>query len=69
MHFEGNPTSALSLCLSSLQFCECLKSVIRDQRSVIVTVLLGILAILSFGTAPSTTVPTVLVPFALWMAG
>lgn len=63
------PTSTLQLCLLSLQFCECLKFIIRDQRSVIVTVLLGIFAIISYGLAPSTTVLTVLVPFALWMAG
>lgn len=55
-------------CLS-LQFCECLKSVIRDQRSVILAVLLGVVSIICFGMAPWTTLPTILVPFALWMAG
>uniref|UniRef100_A0A4W6EV86 Lecithin retinol acyltransferase a n=1 Tax=Lates calcarifer TaxID=8187 RepID=A0A4W6EV86_LATCA len=51
------------------KFCECLKSIIRDQRSVIVTGLLGIISIVCFGMAPSTTLPTILVPFTLWMAG
>nr|XP_046274230.1 lecithin retinol acyltransferase a [Scatophagus argus] len=51
------------------KFCECLKSIIRDQRSVIVTVILGIVSIVCYGMAPSTTLPTILIPFALWMAG
>ncbi|XP_068583307.1 lecithin retinol acyltransferase a [Cebidichthys violaceus] len=51
------------------KFCECLKSIIRDQRSVIVTGLLGMISIVCFGMAPSTTLPTVLIPFTLWMAG
>ncbi|KAM4604268.1 lecithin retinol acyltransferase a [Polymixia lowei] len=51
------------------KFCECLKSIIRDQRSVIVTVLLGIISIVCFGMVPSTTLPTILIPFTLWMAG
>ncbi|XP_029987046.1 lecithin retinol acyltransferase a [Sphaeramia orbicularis] len=51
------------------KFCECLKSIIRDQRSVIVSGLLGIISIVCFGMAPSTTLPTILIPFTLWMAG
>ncbi|XP_063074474.1 lecithin retinol acyltransferase a [Engraulis encrasicolus] len=51
------------------QFCETLKTVVRDQRSVLLTISLGILSIACFGLAPSTTLPTVLIPFALWMAG
>ncbi|XP_070777827.1 lecithin retinol acyltransferase a [Enoplosus armatus] len=59
-------------CAASRQtekFCECLKSIIRDQRSVIGTVLLGVISIVFFGMAPSTTLPTILIPFTLWMAG
>uniref|UniRef100_UPI0037E8ED05 lecithin retinol acyltransferase a n=1 Tax=Semicossyphus pulcher TaxID=241346 RepID=UPI0037E8ED05 len=51
------------------KFCECLKSIIRDQRSVIITSLLGFISIVSFGMAPATTLPTFLIPFTLWMAG
>ncbi|KAM9770532.1 lecithin retinol acyltransferase a [Menidia menidia] len=50
------------------KFCECLKSIIRDQRSVIITGLLGIMSIVFFGMVPETTLPTVLIPFTLWMA-
>ncbi|XP_028264683.1 lecithin retinol acyltransferase a [Parambassis ranga] len=59
-------------CAASQQtekFCEGLKSIIRDQRSVIVTGLLGIISIICFGMAPLTTLPTILIPFTLWMAG
>ncbi|CAF96587.1 unnamed protein product [Tetraodon nigroviridis] len=51
------------------KFCECLKSAIRDKRSVFLAVLLGLVSIVCFGMAPSTTLPTILVPFCLWMAG
>ncbi|XP_028309330.1 lecithin retinol acyltransferase a [Gouania willdenowi] len=51
------------------KFCECLKSIIRDQRSVIISGLLGIISIVCFGMVPSTTLPTILIPFTLWMAG
>ncbi|TRY89541.1 hypothetical protein DNTS_014675 [Danionella cerebrum] len=50
-------------------FCNCLKSIIRDQRSVTLTVGIGLIYILCFGLAPSTTLPTILIPFTLWMAG
>lgn len=51
------------------QFCEVLKSIIRDQRTVIVSGLLGIISVVYFGMAPLTTLPTILIPFTLWMAG
>ncbi|XP_024115652.1 lecithin retinol acyltransferase a [Oryzias melastigma] len=51
------------------KFFESLKSVIRDQRSVILTGLLGFISLVCFGVAPSTTLPTILIPFSLWMAG
>nr|XP_046165548.1 lecithin retinol acyltransferase-like [Oncorhynchus gorbuscha] len=50
-------------------FCECLKSIIQDQRSVFLSVLLGMIYIVCFGLAPSTTLPTTLISFTLWMAG
>uniref|UniRef100_A0AAY5KLB3 LRAT domain-containing protein n=1 Tax=Esox lucius TaxID=8010 RepID=A0AAY5KLB3_ESOLU len=39
------------------KFCEGLKLVIRDQRSVCLSVLLGAIYILCFGMAPTTTLP------------
>ncbi|KAJ8382702.1 hypothetical protein SKAU_G00034800 [Synaphobranchus kaupii] len=60
----GSPVS-----LQTDKFCESLKSVIRDQRSVLLTAFLGVLSIAYLGMAPSTTIPTVFIPFMLWMAG
>ncbi|XP_056587721.1 lecithin retinol acyltransferase a [Triplophysa dalaica] len=51
------------------RFCSCLKSIIRDQRSVAITVLLGMMYTICFGLAPSTTLPTILILFTMWMAG
>ncbi|KAM9818456.1 lecithin retinol acyltransferase-like [Syngnathus typhle] len=51
------------------QFCECIKSAIRDRRSILVTTILGIIFMFFGGMATSTTLPTILIPFTLWMAG
>uniref|UniRef100_A0A8C5X5H4 Lecithin retinol acyltransferase n=1 Tax=Malurus cyaneus samueli TaxID=2593467 RepID=A0A8C5X5H4_9PASS len=45
------------------------KMIIRDQRSVLASVLVGLASIVCLGWAPSTTLPTILIPFFLWMAG
>ncbi|XP_041642180.1 lecithin retinol acyltransferase a [Cheilinus undulatus] len=68
-HFVTNCRYGSAASRQTEKFCECLKSIIRDQRSVIVTSLLGLISIISFGMAPSTTLPTILIPFTLWMAG
>ncbi|NWQ87585.1 LRAT acyltransferase, partial [Burhinus bistriatus] len=54
---------------SFFQFCETLKMIIRDQRSVLASVLVGLASIVCLGLAPSTTLPTIFIPFFLWMAG
>ncbi|NXT25259.1 LRAT acyltransferase, partial [Syrrhaptes paradoxus] len=51
------------------KFCETLKMIIRDQRSVLASVLVGLASIACLGLAPSTTLPTIFIPFVLWMAG
>ncbi|XP_068260217.1 lecithin retinol acyltransferase [Nyctibius grandis] len=51
------------------KFCETLKMIIRDQRSVLASVLVGLVSIVCLGLAPSTTLPTIFIPFFLWMAG
>ncbi|XP_022068326.2 lecithin retinol acyltransferase a [Acanthochromis polyacanthus] len=68
-HFGTYCRYGTSASRQTEKFCQCLKSIIRDQRSIIVSGLLGIVSIVCFGTTPSTILPTVLVPFALWMAG
>ncbi|NXS83514.1 LRAT acyltransferase, partial [Erpornis zantholeuca] len=51
------------------KFCETVKMIIRDQRSVLASVLVGLASIICLGVAPSTTLPTIFIPFLLWMAG
>ncbi|NWT13893.1 LRAT acyltransferase, partial [Vireo altiloquus] len=51
------------------KFCETVKRIIRDQRSVLASVLVGLASIVCLGVAPSTTLPTIFIPFLLWMAG
>ncbi|CAN9510224.1 unnamed protein product [Ophioblennius macclurei] len=68
-HFVTYCRYGSAASLQTEKFCECLKSIIRDQRSVIFTSLLGFISIVYFGMAPVTTLPTILVPFTLWMAG
>ncbi|XP_036280007.1 lecithin retinol acyltransferase [Pipistrellus kuhlii] len=51
------------------KFCENLKIIIRDQRSVLASALLGLAAITCLGMASYTTLPAILLPFCLWMAG
>ncbi|XP_015226370.1 PREDICTED: lecithin retinol acyltransferase-like [Cyprinodon variegatus] len=54
--------------LQTDRFCEWLKSLIRDQRSVLLTGLLGLLSMLCLGVSPITALPSALIPFTLWMA-
>ncbi|XP_020787145.1 lecithin retinol acyltransferase a [Boleophthalmus pectinirostris] len=68
-HFVTNCRYGSATSRQTEKFCAVLKSVIRDQRSALVSCLLGISSIISFGMAPSTTLPTILIPFTLWMAG
>ncbi|NXY89468.1 LRAT acyltransferase, partial [Alcedo cyanopectus] len=51
------------------KFCDTVKMIIRDQRSVLASVLVGLASIVCLGLAPSTTLPTIFIPFFLWMAG
>uniref|UniRef100_A0A8C2J1B4 Lecithin retinol acyltransferase a n=1 Tax=Cyprinus carpio TaxID=7962 RepID=A0A8C2J1B4_CYPCA len=68
-HFSVMFNDKICLMYFLLQFCDCLKTIIRDQRSVALTAGIGVMYILCFGLAPSTTLPTILIPFILWMAG
>ncbi|XP_029107688.1 lecithin retinol acyltransferase-like [Scleropages formosus] len=49
------------------RFCECLKSVIRDQRSLLFSLLLGMMFTIYHGLTPTATLPAVIIPFILWM--
>ncbi|XP_068134992.1 lecithin retinol acyltransferase-like isoform X1 [Hyperolius riggenbachi] len=50
------------------KFCETIKKIIRDQRSVLISAALGLALTLCMGIGPSTTLPCFLLTFTLWMA-
>ncbi|NXT91514.1 LRAT acyltransferase, partial [Anhinga rufa] len=68
-HFVTYCRYGAPVSLQTDKFCETVKMIIRDQRSVLASVLVGIASILCLGLAPSTTLPTIFIPFFLWMAG
>ncbi|XP_035281168.1 lecithin retinol acyltransferase-like [Anguilla anguilla] len=68
-HFATYCRYGSFVSLQTDKFCESLKSMIRDQRSILLSVFLGMLSIAYLGMAPSTAIPTVFIPFMLWMAG
>ncbi|KAA0722540.1 Lecithin retinol acyltransferase [Triplophysa tibetana] len=68
-HFVTYCRYGTAVSLQTEKFCECLKSVIRDQRSVLFTTIIGMLSMFFLGIAPYTALPTFIVPFTLWMAG
>ncbi|XP_007942161.1 lecithin retinol acyltransferase [Orycteropus afer afer] len=51
------------------KFCENVKIIIRDQRSVLASAVLGLASIVYLGMASYTTLPAIFIPFFLWMAG
>ncbi|XP_019390051.1 PREDICTED: lecithin retinol acyltransferase [Crocodylus porosus] len=68
-HFVTHCRYGAAASLQTDKLCETLKMIIRDQRSILVSVLLGLASIMCLGLAPSTTLPTIFIPFILWMAG
>ncbi|KAK2918775.1 lecithin retinol acyltransferase a [Channa argus] len=68
-HFVTHCKYGSAVSRQTEKFCEGLKSAIRDQRSVMAAGLLGMLSVVYFRLAPLTALPTVLIPFTLWMAG
>ncbi|XP_056407699.1 lecithin retinol acyltransferase-like [Hyla sarda] len=50
------------------KFCEIVKKIIRDQRSLLVSAASGLVLVLCLGLEPSTTLPCLLITFTLWIA-
>ncbi|KAK7910102.1 hypothetical protein WMY93_014786 [Mugilogobius chulae] len=67
-HFVMHCRYGHARSLQTEQFCAWLKSVVRDSRTLLVSVLAGILGLVFFETSYSTLVPALLFPFTLWMA-
>ncbi|NXL86683.1 LRAT acyltransferase, partial [Alectura lathami] len=68
-HFVTYCRYGAAVSFQTDKFCETVKMIIRDQRSVLASVLVGLASIVCLGLAPSTTLPTIFITFFLWMAG
>ncbi|KAM6949265.1 lecithin retinol acyltransferase-like [Aplochiton taeniatus] len=68
-HFVTYCRYGTGVSLQTDKFCGSLKSLIRDQRSVFLTAFLGVLSMACLGTSSVTALPTLFIPFILWMAG
>lgn len=51
------------------KFRETLKIIIRDQRSVLASALLGLASIIYLGLSSYTALPAIFIPVCLWLAG
>ncbi|XP_039606222.1 lecithin retinol acyltransferase-like [Polypterus senegalus] len=60
----GSPVS-----LQTDKFCEVLRMIIQDQRTVLLSAMLGIALMFFIGITPLTMVPTFFITFTIWMAG
>ncbi|XP_077333208.1 lecithin retinol acyltransferase-like isoform X1 [Lithobates pipiens] len=67
-HFVTYCRYGLPVSFQTDKFCEIVKKIIRDQRSVLISAALGLALTLSMGIGPSTTLPCFLFTFTLWMA-
>ncbi|XP_069543542.1 lecithin retinol acyltransferase [Brachyistius frenatus] len=67
-HFVTHCRYDAAQSLQTDQFCESLKRLIRDQRNIFLTALLGLLSMVCLGVSCSTALPSLLIPFTLWMA-
>nr|XP_020477859.1 lecithin retinol acyltransferase-like [Monopterus albus] len=67
-HFVTYCRYGVAESLQTEEFCEWLKSLIRDQRVIVLTMLLGLLSMACLGISSSTALPALLIPFTLWMA-
>ncbi|XP_012885201.1 PREDICTED: lecithin retinol acyltransferase [Dipodomys ordii] len=68
-HFVTNCRYGTRLSPQADQFCEVVKIIIRSQRSVFLSALLGLAFVICMGLASYTILPAIFIPFILWMAG
>ncbi|XP_037685019.1 lecithin retinol acyltransferase [Choloepus didactylus] len=68
-HFVTYCRYGTSISPQADKFCENVKIIIRDQRSVLASAVLGLASIVCLGLASYTTLPAIFIPFCLWMVG
>ncbi|KAM3937240.1 lecithin retinol acyltransferase-like [Leptodactylus fuscus] len=67
-HFVTFCRYGTAVSLQTEKFCDTVKKIIRDQRSVVISAAVGLVLTLCVGLSPFTTIPTFLITFTLWMA-
>ncbi|XP_040274503.1 lecithin retinol acyltransferase-like [Bufo bufo] len=67
-HFVTYCRYGFPMSFQTDKFCEIVKRIIRDQRSVFVSAASGLLLTLCLGLHPSTTLLCFFITFTLWMA-
>ncbi|KAE8630104.1 hypothetical protein XENTR_v10000695 [Xenopus tropicalis] len=67
-HFVTYCRYGMPVSFQTEKFCETLKRIIRDQRSVFVSAASGMALMLCIGLEPYITFPSLLITFILWMA-
>ncbi|KAM4808178.1 lecithin retinol acyltransferase-like isoform 1-T1 [Rhinophrynus dorsalis] len=67
-HFVTYCRYGVPMSFQTDKFCETVKRIIRDQRSVLISAALGMASTIYMGLGPTTTLPGFLVTFSLWMA-
>ncbi|XP_040274504.1 lecithin retinol acyltransferase-like isoform X1 [Bufo bufo] len=67
-HFVTYCRFGFPMSFQTDKFCEIVKKIIRDQRSVVISAALGLALTLCVGVGPFTTLPSFLFTFTLWMA-
>ncbi|XP_069834826.1 lecithin retinol acyltransferase-like isoform X2 [Dendropsophus ebraccatus] len=67
-HFVTYCRYGTHVSLQTEKFCDIVKKIIRDQRSVLVSAALGMVLTLCVGVGPFTALPSFLITFTLWMA-
>ncbi|KAI5151953.1 lecithin retinol acyltransferase [Manis pentadactyla] len=68
-HFVTHCRFGTPISPQANKFCEIVKIIIRDERSVLASAVLGLASIVYLGLASYTTLPAIFIPFFLWMAG
>ncbi|XP_014699396.1 lecithin retinol acyltransferase [Equus asinus] len=68
-HFVTYCRFGTSISPQADRFCETVKIIIRDQRSVLASAVLGLASVVYLGLASYTALPAIFIPFCLWMVG
>ncbi|XP_066429706.1 lecithin retinol acyltransferase-like isoform X2 [Eleutherodactylus coqui] len=67
-HFVTDCRYGTPVSLQTDKFCDIVKKIIRDQRSVVISAAVGMALTLCVGVGPFTALPSFLITFTLWMA-